>query len=320
MKKEIKASLITTIKNEENSIEAFLESLEVQSLKPHEIIIVDGGSIDNSVTITEKFAENSKLNIKIITKKDVNIAEGRNIAISNSKNEIIAITDAGCKLDKNWLKYIVQPFGGVNDVGVVAGWYEPYATTDFGTLAGELFYQKLERVKRNSDAFLPSSRSLALKKECWASVGGYPENLETAEDTLFDIKLKEKGFKFVFVENAIVFWEVRHNLMAIAKQYFRYRGGDAKANLFFPKYWIPRYISYTTGILLVILGFYYPFLFIVLLIFTLLYLGGYTLVVYRKKRIKKAIIIVPALILTSDISGMLGYTLGAIERILTHLD
>ena len=43
------------------------------------------------------------------------------------------------------------------------------------------------------ETFLPSGRSIAFKKSAWKEVGGYPENLYTGEDTLFDLKLKEKG-------------------------------------------------------------------------------------------------------------------------------
>ncbi len=312
---KMQASIITTIKNEEGSIKMFLGSLETQILAPDEIIIVDGGSNDNTVDIIKDHAANSKLPIKLLIENEVNISEGRNIAIRKARNEVVAITDAGCKLDKNWLKCIVKPFKENDSVDVVAGWYEPYTSTDFGILAAELLYKKIERVKRNPDAFLPSSRSIAFRKECWEAVGGYPENLETAEDTLFDIKLKEKGFKFVFAENAVVFWEVRPNLTSIINQYFRYRRGDAHAHLFFPEYWGPRYISYITGLILAIFGFYYPFSFIILFILVLFYLGGYTILVYRKKRIIKSVIVVPALILATDISGMAGYIFGIMERI-----
>ena len=47
----MKMSLITTVKNEENSIRAFLVSILQQPRFPDEFIIVDGGSTDRTVEI-----------------------------------------------------------------------------------------------------------------------------------------------------------------------------------------------------------------------------------------------------------------------------
>jgi glycosyltransferase involved in cell wall biosynthesis len=44
-----KLSFITTIYNEEKTIEKFLDSLFFQTKKVNEIIIVDGGSTDTTV-------------------------------------------------------------------------------------------------------------------------------------------------------------------------------------------------------------------------------------------------------------------------------
>lgn len=311
---EIKVSLITTIKNEAESIKPLLYSILNQSKKPDQIIIVDAGSTDDSVKIIDEFSNNYKINIEIIVREGINIAKGRNMAINKAKNDIIAITDAGCVLDSNWLKNIIEPFK-VNDTDIVAGWFEPVAYNDFEDLVGELLYPKIERVMKNKDKFLPSSRSIALKKECWDAVGGYPEYLETAEDTLFDIELKEKEFNFVFAENAVVFLKVRPNFRSIFKQYFRYRRGDGHIKLFFVKYWGPKFLSYIIAISLLIMGYFNQLSFEILLILVLIYLGGYSIIIYKNKRIKKAFLIVPALLLTTDIAGILGYLVGSFERI-----
>jgi cellulose synthase/poly-beta-1,6-N-acetylglucosamine synthase-like glycosyltransferase len=64
-------------------------------------------------------------------------------------------------------------------------------------------------------------------------VGGYPEqkqgNKEAGEDTLFDLKLKEKGFKFAMARDALIHWEVRSTVKDFCKQFIRYGRGDGKA-------------------------------------------------------------------------------------------
>jgi hypothetical protein len=79
--------------------------------------------------------------------------------------------------------------------------------------------------------FLPSSRNIAFKKSVWAEIGGYPESLDYAEDTIFDINLKSKGYKFTVAEDAIVYWDMRTNHKSLFKQFYNYRKWDAIAGI-----------------------------------------------------------------------------------------
>jgi cellulose synthase/poly-beta-1,6-N-acetylglucosamine synthase-like glycosyltransferase len=81
----------------------------------------------------------------------------------------------------------------------------------------------------NEKNFLPSGRSIAFRKKVWKAVGGYPKNLYTGEDTLFDLKLKEKGFKFKLQKDAIVYWRGRNTIKKFTKQFYLYGKGDGEA-------------------------------------------------------------------------------------------
>lgn len=224
---KIKVSLICTVKNEEETILDWLESLENQSRLPDEVVIVDGGSTDRTVELIKEFMKRSKLNILLIVAPGANIAQGRNIAIENSTHDIIACTDAGCRLHPHWLENIVKPFEEDPSVDVVSGVYFPWYENEFQEVAGYIIFPEVNKL--DPQKFLPSSRSVAFKKEAWRRVGGYPKCLYTAEDTLFDIKLKKMGMRFVLVRDAIVYWKVRRNLKEIFKQHFNYAKGDGEA-------------------------------------------------------------------------------------------
>ena len=51
----MKTALISTILNEENTIDDFLNSILNQSILPDEVIIVDGGSSDKTLTRIRKY-------------------------------------------------------------------------------------------------------------------------------------------------------------------------------------------------------------------------------------------------------------------------
>ena len=53
----MQASIVATVRNEKDTIVAFVDSLLKQSKKPEEIIIVDGASTDGTREILEKYDE-----------------------------------------------------------------------------------------------------------------------------------------------------------------------------------------------------------------------------------------------------------------------
>lgn len=231
--KNLKVSLITTLFNESDNIERFLESYENQTKYADEFIIVDGGSTDGTIEKIEKFSnENKALNIKLIVDKTCSkkfvagpIAKGRNVAIENAQYEYIAATDAGCILDCRWFEEIIKPFED-ESVNVVSGWYEALITNDFQKDYAEVAMPKLSSLDREN--FLPSSRSIAFKKNCWEKVGGYPAMTYTAEDTKFDLDLKKAGCRFVFTEKAFVYWECPKSLEEAKQKHFSYGYGDGQ--------------------------------------------------------------------------------------------
>jgi glycosyltransferase involved in cell wall biosynthesis len=222
------ASVIVTVRNEEETIIQLLRSLQNQSLKPCEIIFVDGGSEDKTIENIRSFA-GSDPTFKIISVDGANRSKGRNIGISAAGSDIIACTDAGVVLDRHWLENLVKPLVS-GDAEFVAGVYVQSGESLWQKCIGILQYPNLDKLDSN---FLPSSRSVAFKKNVWKAVGGYPENLEKAEDTYFDLMVRERGFKVALAKEAIVFWPARDSLRDLFLQYSSYAEWDVKAGLFF---------------------------------------------------------------------------------------
>ena len=237
----ISVSLITTLYNEADNVLGFLESYKCQTKYADEFIIVDGGSTDGTIETIRTFAKNNAhLSIRLIvdpscSKKHIAgpIAKGRNVAIEHAKHDIIAVTDAGCVLESCWLEEITRPFDDPQ-TDVVAGWYKPYETNSFQRYYARVYMASEEEAKR--DTFLPSSRSIAFKKACWEKVGGYPTETLTAEDTYFDLRLKEAKCRFVFAPKAVVLWHCPASEEEALQKAHYYAQGDGKMRLFFGKF------------------------------------------------------------------------------------
>lgn len=230
-------SLITTVYNEEKTIQCFINSVNRQTQFPTEFIIVDGGSTDKTVDLIKKHLS-SEINYKIILDKTCSkkyskgpIAKGRNVAIKEANYSNILVTDAGCILDKNWIKEISNSIKNT-DIKLVAGWYKALIKNDFQEKVASLFCPDLNSV--NPTTFLPSSRSLAFKKEVWEKVAGYPENTYTAEDTLFDLKIFKitKPNERVFNPNAFVYWDVPKSKDELVQKLYQYGYGEGQQRIF----------------------------------------------------------------------------------------
>lgn len=224
----MKTSLIMTVYNEERSIKEQIKSILNQTKIPDEIIILDSESRDNTVKIIKSF-KNKR--IKIIEKK-ADIGTARNILIEKAKNEIILVTDGGCLLDKNWAYEISKPFEDKN-IKVVGGIYAPLAKNFFEKCEGAVVCKSREEI--DEIKFIPSSRSIAFRKEIWKEVGGYPKHEIGGEDTRFVLNILERKHKMVINKNAVVYWRMRSPLKNFMKQFHLYAKGEVRAgNLAFP--------------------------------------------------------------------------------------
>ncbi|MEE8162588.1 MAG: glycosyltransferase family 2 protein, partial [Anaerolineae bacterium] len=199
------------------------------------------------------------------------------------------------------------------------GFFLPDPETVFETAMGATVLPVLADV--NPEKFLPSSRSVAFRKEAWERVGGYPEWLDYCEDLIFDLKLRELG-PFAFAPRAIAHFRPRKSLVAFLKQYYRYARGDGKADL-----WRVRHaIRYSTYLIAA------PAIFLLGLwrtpLWWLVFLAGGAIMFWTPYRrlwpmIKsysftdkvKAILWVPIIRVTGDIAKMIGYPVGVLWRL-----
>ncbi|MBC8248228.1 MAG: hypothetical protein H8E90_00995, partial [Anaerolineales bacterium] len=255
-----------------------------------------------------------------------------------------ASTDAGVRLSPNWLEELVKPFEekgeenkrkisetcpepsrrirvirGKEELDVVSGFFLPDPETVFETALGATVLPVLADVK--PEKFLPSSRSVAFRKEAWERVGGYPEWLDYCEDLVFDFKLRELG-PFAFAPQALAHFRPRKSLVVFFQQYYRYARGDGKADLWRVRHAI-RYSTYLIAL---------PAIFLLGLwrtpLWWLLFLAGGGIMFWTPyKRLwpmiegysladkAKALLWVPIIRVTGDIAKMMGYPVGVLWRL-----
>ena len=297
--------LIVTVLNEESTIQDLLESIEKQTRLPDEVVIVDGGSTDFTQKILARW--NPPCPYRWLVKKG-NRSVGRNEAVVQLKSELIAITDAGCILESDWLEKISTPLLN-NTADVVAGYYKPNALTAFQQGAAAYMLVMPKKITPLMQ-FLPATRSMALTKTTWEKAGRFNEKLSDNEDFAFAKSLKISGARMAFESEAIVLWTPPKTWKTFLTQIYRFAYGDSVAGMYRPKvaFIFVRYIFF---ILLAIFSF--NWLLNILLIYAFWARQKNALYVTSLQ----SLYILPAMQFATDVVVMVGTLRGFFQRLLT---
>ena len=122
-----KTSVIITAYNEEKRIGECLNSLQIQDYKPIEIIVVDDGSTDKTVS----FVKEQK--VTLIQSNHGGTAKSRNKAAEKADGEILVFLDADMTFEKDFISKLVDPInkgeskGTFSKLEYVKNWEEPIA-------------------------------------------------------------------------------------------------------------------------------------------------------------------------------------------------
>jgi glycosyltransferase involved in cell wall biosynthesis len=304
-----RTALILTALNEAATIDDLLASIAALTYAPDEVVVVDGGSTDATWDRLQAWC--GRLPLRLLREDGALIARGRNVAIAAANAEVIAATDAGVRLEPDWLAQLMDALS--DDVDVVSGFFAADVETTFEKAMGATVLPALADI--DARTFLPSSRSVLFRKAAWHRAGGYPEDLDYCEDLVFDLKLKRQGSQFAFAPRAVAHYRPRSSLRAFFRQYYLYARGDGKADLWRARHAI-RYATYMAMLALMRRGGW---------AWLLLLAGG---LAYTRRPLQRldvssmtmrqaayAVALVPVIRLVGDVAKMLGYPVGVVWRL-----
>ena len=301
-------SIIIPVRNEAKKIEQCLSAVFSQTLKPFEVIVVDGHSTDETVKIAEKYP------VKIFFEDYHTRAGANQVGIENAKGDLIAFTDADCIPEKGWLENLQKEFregivgvgGGIINLG--NGVWERSINLVVGTFLGSAnsVQGRLFKDKRYVNSI--SGCNSMYRKSDLISVGGFDVTLGTAEDTELNRKLLRIG-RLLYTPDSIIRHNHNRGLKDFAKRMRQYGYGRAKSRLFdiqvVPPVFIPVLIATAVVQPLVFLAF------VVLYVVLILGAGLYFSVTQKDVRF---FLSVPAVLFIEHISYSAGFWTGLLKR------
>lgn len=303
-----KVSFVSTVRNEQERIRSFLDSLLNQSKTPDEIIIKDDSSTDETPEIVAEYIKGGANILLIRSKDEPNTGLSRNRVIKHSKHDIIAMADGDDMLHPDWLKNLVL---GLDEADVVVG--VPYPT---GKTLLEKCIGFLGLPKPKDKPYTGFGGCIAMKRKVWETVGGYPE-IPIGEDVGFAEKVYAHGFKVRQVTDAIVYYSSPTSFRGL----FKRASKNSQADIF-NKRWFKtrsswrRWFIFTITLFFSLTQLWLPLFVMFLLISAILLLVGFRGA--KKVGDWKAVILIPIVAVINELGYLYGDVYGLIKVLISE--
>jgi len=142
----VKISIIIPIYNSEKYLYKCIESVINQTLREIEIICIDDGSTDSSLSILEKFKEKDN-RIIVISQRNEGAGVARNVGIKNANGEFVIFIDSDDFYPGNYVLEKLYKNAKINNAKICGGSMSSYSTANNefttiwdNTLFGNTFY------------------------------------------------------------------------------------------------------------------------------------------------------------------------------------
>ena len=232
-------AVVVTVRDDREQLAELLAALAAQTRPPDEVVVVDGGSTDGTLELLSDARASGVLPLVVVDAPGVNIAAGRNIGIEAATQDRLALTDAGCRPQPEWLESI---FNALAQSDFVGGTYRVDARTPFEQCLAVALYPSPEEIGATStmltlshrlfgrafEVGLSTGRSMGFTRAAWAIAGGFSEDLYAGEDVNFSSTVVSSGLRVQLVPAAEVAWRPRMTWRANAIMYRTYARGDVR--------------------------------------------------------------------------------------------
>lgn len=186
-------SVIIASYNEERTISACLESLSQQTVLPKEIIVVDDGSIDNTVKIVRQCIKGSLTHQLINASTHSGAGAARNLGAKKASGDILVFVDADMRFASDFLAILTEPICSKSAKGTF--WRNEFVSNWNNWCARFWNYRRGQFVPRTIPASYPKVSPVfrAIAREEFQRVDGYSQDRGYNDDWTLSEKLGYKA-------------------------------------------------------------------------------------------------------------------------------
>lgn len=188
MSKKPAISVVIPAYNEEKYLPACLKSLQKQTFKDFEIIVVDNNSKDKTASIAKQYGA------KVVKEKHQGMAYSREKGFRASLAELIARTDADTIVTPNWLEIIYKVFKkNPYVVGITGPWLSPTPKISNRVLSAFSYLLSVRLGKLVTGHPFLMGPNMAIRKAAWQMVKAHTDDTKVHEDIDLSFQLGKVG-------------------------------------------------------------------------------------------------------------------------------
>ena len=219
-------SIIIPCLNEEGYIKSCIESILSQDYQKDliEILVVDGGSNDNTLSILKSFSE-----VTIINNPNKIVPISMNLGIKEAKGDFIIRIDAHCLYPKNYVSELIKNSVALNadNIGCIMETLPANDSSKAKAIAigishplgvGNSYFRVGSSKTREVDT-VPFG---CYKKEVFKKIGYYDEELVRNQDDELNARLIQNGGKIFLLSNIILKYYARDTITKVYNMFFQY--------------------------------------------------------------------------------------------------
>lgn len=211
--------------NEEDALEASVRSLREQSFRDFDIAIVSDGSSDRMAAVARRLVRAGLAQQVLTSGIRGGKSSGINLAWASVAGDIVINVDCDCSFDRHAIEHMLAPFADPS-VGVACGDVAP-RNAHAGMIAQ---FQEIEylqsisvgkRIGNATDQVVCASGAFsAFRRSALDEVGGFDTG--GGEDLDITMRLRNAGWRSVFVPHAVCYTDVPVSAFALIRQRMRW--------------------------------------------------------------------------------------------------
>jgi glycosyltransferase involved in cell wall biosynthesis len=311
----VKISFLMPAYNNEATIGKSIDSiLSQKTSRIFEIIVVDDGSTDSTFQIAQEFLKKHS-NITVIKKQNGGEASALNEGLKYCRGHFIALVEADVEIEEIWIEKSIKQFTDKDIAGVGGRLVTPQSSSWIARIAGYEVEGKFE-TKGKYTRHITSANAL-YRAEIFKEIGNFNEHFVNAVlDSDFNRRVTEKGYKLIYVKDAVAFHHFKPTFKGYLKRqyaYARYRVHERIALYPADRFLAGNVLICGLSVLSLVLLPWHVWLPVLLLSLAILLQIPATIRLWKDKK-DPILSLYPFIIVLRNVVGMVGYGIGIINK------
>jgi glycosyltransferase involved in cell wall biosynthesis len=207
-------TVVVAVFEAERTIGECVESLLALRYPPElrELVVVDNGSRDGTRQVLGGFGDA----LAVVDEATRGPAAARNVGVRAARGDVIALTDADCTVDPDWLTELVPPLADAS-VGIAGGTILARRPANAAELYGETIHDHRRSILHWRPPYV-ITMNWAARRSLFDEVGPFDEGLLRASDVEFSYRVVRAGYRLAFSPGAVVYHRNERSLAGLVHE------------------------------------------------------------------------------------------------------